>query len=96
MTNATITVSTSADGASCGNSDEVGQAWLVYAYGKGNLSTSLCSRTNPITHAQEDLKALGSGQVAPLAPPRQSKPIWIAFVLLVGGVAAWSSMKLKR
>jgi hypothetical protein len=72
INNATIIVSTSADGASCGNSYEVGQAWLVYAYGKGNLSTNLCSRTTPITRAQEDLKVLGTGQVAPPAPPAQT------------------------
>jgi hypothetical protein len=39
----TMSVSTSTD--SVGSHFEVGETWLVYAYGKDKLSTDICTRT---------------------------------------------------
>jgi hypothetical protein len=89
-----IVVSADPDYSSCGNSFDLGESWLVYAYGKSKLSTSVCSRTTRLEYAQEDLKALGPGKIAPPAP--LPKTLWIAFILAVGIIAALVSMKFKR
>lgn len=55
-----VTVTTSADGATCGYSFEVGEEYLVYAHGDpGDLSTGLCTRNDRLDRATEDLTALG-------------------------------------
>ena len=42
---------------------KIGETYLVYANGKENeLRTSLCSRTSPLTLAEEDLRILGEGK----------------------------------
>jgi len=90
----TISVTTQANSAACGVGYEVGTLWLVYAYGKRNLSTNLCSRTTRLQYAGEDLKVLGIGKNALPAPPlsnqRQSTGAWIALGLLAGGIALWT------
>lgn len=56
-----VTVTTAADGATCGYSFEPGEAYLVYAYGDpGALSTGLCTRNDRLERAEEDLTALGT------------------------------------
>jgi hypothetical protein len=58
----TITITTSRSGASCGYTFEKGSEYLVYAYGQeNNLAVSLCSRTQPLVTAEEDLAVLGIG-----------------------------------
>lgn len=57
-----ISVNTGSDGASCGyDSNLKGMTWLVYASGDAsNLTTGICSRSQPIAAATDDLTALGS------------------------------------
>ena len=40
----------------------VGKKYLVYAYGKGIFSTSICTRTKELDKASGDLKELGEGK----------------------------------
>ena len=66
---ATITVSTAGSSASCGVEFVEGQEYLVYAQTvEGRLEASLCSRTNQLARAGEDLAVLGAGR-APVAAP---------------------------
>ena len=61
---ATLMVYTSPDGAMCGYQFTKGTRYLIYA-GQGEkkeLVASLCSRTAPLSNAQEDLHALGIGK----------------------------------
>lgn len=63
----TTTISTARSSASCGYTFEKGGEYIVYAYGTENdLSVSLCSRTQPLDTALDDLAVLGFG-AAPLA-----------------------------
>ncbi len=52
-----------ADGVSCGYPFKEGQEYLVYAEGKGEpFETALCSGTQPLSKADEDLALLGNGE----------------------------------
>jgi hypothetical protein len=63
-----LTVSTPNNSAACGYGFEEGQSYLVYASETDAvLSTSLCSRTQPIGSASEDITKLGLG-VTPFDP----------------------------
>ena len=63
----TTTITTARSGSSCGYTFEKGGEYIVYADGpKNNLSVSLCSRTQPLATAGDDLAVLGVG-AAPLA-----------------------------
>src|SRR5262249_12923184 len=55
-----VKIATDADGGSCGYYFEVGKEYLVYAYGasEDSLGTSICSRTRPVSNAQDDLAQL--------------------------------------
>jgi len=55
----TIEVKTANNSASCGFHFEVGKKYLVYTYGEQN-ETNICSRTNALNLAEEDLKILNS------------------------------------
>ena len=48
-------------GVMCGPHLEVGQEYLVYAFGT-SLNT-ICTRTRKLEYAEEDLKALGPGKL---------------------------------
>ena len=66
---ATITVSTAGSSASCGFEFVEGQEYLVYAQTvEGRLEASLCSRTNQLAMAGEDLAVLGAGRAPASAP----------------------------
>ena len=67
----TTTITTSRSSASCGYPFEEGVEYIIYAYGtEDDLSVSLCSRTQPLDAAAEDLEVLGVG-TAPLADGNQ-------------------------
>jgi hypothetical protein len=62
-----VFVTTPASSAACGYGFRKGETYVVYAYGgeEGRaLSTGLCSRTRPLSSADEDLRDLGAGQPA--------------------------------
>jgi len=56
-----VVLFTGRGGGDCGYRFEVGQDYLVYAYGKDldHLSTNICQRTAPFSPNSEDLKILG-------------------------------------
>lgn len=62
---------TRASSAACGRSLVVGKRYLVYAGrdNDGNLTDTLCSRTRPMSAADEDLVALGPGASPSSTPP---------------------------
>lgn len=60
------TVSTGTNGTMCGYFFQVGQEYVVYA--DPGPSTTLCTRTRPLSAATPDLTALGAGQIPVPAP----------------------------
>jgi hypothetical protein len=58
------TVVTGLGGGDCGYRFEVGEKYLVYAYGsnENKLETNICQRTAKLSDATEDVKILGRGQ----------------------------------
>lgn len=59
----TLFVRTGAGGGDCGYDFMLKDTYVVYAYRAGRsdtLATSICSRTRPITHADDDLNELGT------------------------------------
>lgn len=60
----TLVITTARDGATCGYSFTQGDEYIVYTYGEGDkLSTGICSRTQLLANAQEDLEGLGEGNL---------------------------------
>ena len=62
--NSNVTVTTSASSASCGFYFQENVEYVVYAYqheADSQLQVSLCSRTNTVENAEEDLIELGEG-----------------------------------
>jgi hypothetical protein len=61
VTEPIVKVSTAANSAICGYAFQVGRSYLVYASRDGGrpLRVSLCSRTQLLDEAKEDLKSLG-------------------------------------
>jgi hypothetical protein len=58
-----VTIFTGQGGGDCGYRFEVGESYLVYAYGSNeNLSTNICQRTAPRS-ADGDMKLLGKGKI---------------------------------
>jgi len=69
-----VVVTTPTDSAGCGYAFSAEQSYLVYAGGQGGgLQVTLCSRTQPIAQAAEDLKTLGMG-ATPVDPKKQESP----------------------
>lgn len=73
----TVTVLTGSGGGDCGFGFRTGGEYLVYAHevrGRhlSGLSTGICSRTAPSSHAGEDLDALGAPAYTPAADPPAS------------------------
>jgi hypothetical protein len=61
-----VVVATGTGSGDCGFNFVKGQEYIVYAnesdmYGKKQLTTIVCDRTNRLSDAQEDLKKLGQG-----------------------------------
>ena len=66
----TLVVHTAPGEASCGYEFKIGTEYLVYARGtEANLQTSLCSRTQLLSAASEDLKVLGEGTAPTIENP---------------------------
>jgi len=60
-----VTIITGHGGGDCGYRFEVGESYLVYAYGsdENRLGTNICQRTKKLSDAREDLRILGKGKV---------------------------------
>ncbi len=71
-----VIVRTTVSSALCGYFFEVGEPYLVYTFADsetGALWTNICTRTNALRDATEDLMALGEGRhvaIEEAAPPR--------------------------
>ena len=62
-TDETINADGTASNSSCNYNYKEGDSYLVFAYEKENvLRTMSCSRTQPLSRAEEDLKILGEGK----------------------------------
>lgn len=58
-----VVVYTERSSASCGYGFELNQEYIVYAdESDGKLKVSLCSRTAPLSEAEEDIHELGKGE----------------------------------
>ena len=56
-----VTISTGQGGGDCGYRFQVGDEYVVYAYGSdGRLSTNICQRTAPLS--EDEVTALGRGR----------------------------------
>jgi hypothetical protein len=85
----TITITTARSGASCGYVFEEGEQYLVYADGSAdNLTVSMCSRTQPLEWAEEDLAALGEGTTALAENPELPEGFQYWPIIILSIVAA--------
>ena len=76
-----VTLVTGSGGPDCGYPFRTGESYVVYAYRSptGQLSTSSCSRTQPVTTAADDLgylRSLGSIKPDDLARVRGRVELW--------------------
>ena len=82
----TVTVRTCINGACCGYGFQEKVGYLVYAHSEGkSLHVSLCSRTKPLTNAEEDLvfltgdaaaaKKMKANAVSPAPAPVEPPPV---------------------
>jgi hypothetical protein len=54
-----VTIQTGGGGGDCGYRFEIGERYLVYAYGSAeSLSTNICQRTRPLSASAVDRKSL--------------------------------------
>ncbi len=61
--NETAFITTNYHGATCGYPFRIGEEYIVYADGRnGVLRVGLCSRTRPVSSAEEDFEILGEGR----------------------------------
>ncbi|WP_051530041.1 hypothetical protein [Anoxybacteroides tepidamans] len=58
-----VVVYTGFSNADCGYPFEVGEKYLVYAYGESDLFTNICSLIKPLAEAKHDVNELGKGKV---------------------------------
>ena len=70
----TLVITTGPHSAACGYAFNIGQDYLVYAYGRDttSLGAGLCSRTALLSNAADDLIELGDG--APPNPDESTSP----------------------
>jgi hypothetical protein len=60
----TVTIGSAMSSASCGYEFVIGEEYIVYGFEQdGIVQTGLCTRTAPLANADEDLAALGEGQL---------------------------------
>ncbi len=80
----TVAIRTAQDSASCGYPFELGQEYIVYAWADpdhpGELNTGLCSRTNLLFQAQEDVQALGQSLQPAVDEPENNSILRISLM----------------
>ncbi|MFH1433116.1 MAG: hypothetical protein ABIG84_07930 [archaeon] len=82
-----LIITTVRSSATCGYTFELETEYLVYADGKENdLTTTICSRTKPITGAKEDLEQLGEGNAPSIDGSNQNHSSGFA-TIISGGIA---------
>ncbi|RXT06563.1 hypothetical protein [Ammoniphilus sp. CFH 90114] len=98
-----VEVMTVSGSESCGYSFDLGKEYLVYAFknDRGELQTNICTRTTPLSAAQDDLQALGEGR-SPYSPTVSidQEPLlegWALFLLLLMSTGAvWYVFRMKK
>ena len=91
-----LKLTTSRMEASCGYPFEMGQSYLVYAFGlESSLETHLCTRNQPLAAAAEDLSGLGEG-IEPSKPGWDLMPTLAALLVLVAAVTAAGAIFYRR
>ena len=106
-------ITTPPTGGSCGFSFIEGEEYIIYAYDSpyadGGYTAGICSRTALLVQAQEDIDALGEGQVpqAEVGGPLPEQPqqptlsrawtiiLTIAVVVAVGGIVAFAAVRRR-
>lgn len=74
VSGANATVTTPDNDGACGYRFEQGIEYLVYAHGRGeSLRAYICSNTQPVADAYEDLMYLGEGHVSISGQPAVEK-----------------------
>jgi hypothetical protein len=70
-----VLIATGRGGGDCGYRFEVGESYLVYAFGsgEGGLGTNICQRTRKLEDAGEDIEVLGKGRA-----PRVVKRLFLS------------------
>lgn len=107
VTTKQVTIKTALDSASCGFAFEAGKEYLVYSNKDETnvLKTSICSRTQALTVASEDLASLGAGK-SPVQEDQQPTPttdkqtlvspyLWATGILVLAGVT-YIIVKMKK
>lgn len=83
-----MNISTSAGGASCGYDFSLGKSYLVYAYKTGDgYKTDICTRTQLLEKAKEDLSVLGQGAAPASDEATESNPTSVVTKIILFAVA---------
>ena len=85
----------------CGYQFQVGEKYLVYAYGKNGLETNICTRTTNLSRADADLGELGAPKTifVPVTKLSLSTTIAISFLAFLTGIvigSRWLPRPLAR
>ncbi|NLF11026.1 MAG: hypothetical protein GX597_04480 [Anaerolineaceae bacterium] len=94
-----LVIVTARHSVSCGFPFEVGEEYLVYARAvEGELHTSICSRTAPLSAVAEDLVALGPGMAMAPAEPEPPAGRWrgVLPLLLVAAAVVTAAVLIVR
>lgn len=102
VSSTSVKITTSQIGGACGYPFDEGTKYVVYAHGSESLETSICTRTQPVADAYEDLAYLGEGYV-PVAgqPPVEKTPSspfmpFVGIGAAVAGVIAFLVLRSRR
>lgn len=103
LSDSQATVTTSDNDGTCGYDFEQGVKYIVYTYGnEESMQTGICSRTQPIADAYEDLAYLGEGYVPVAGQPAIEKAPASPFLPFIGigavvaGVIAFFTLRSRR
>jgi hypothetical protein len=79
VTQSQVNIATGFGGGDCGCEFQVGQEYLVYSakspFFDNHLTTSICSRTDEINTAKEDIVFLEKGKVPKEKVPKEKAPV---------------------
>lgn len=93
----TLALTTAGSGASCGYDFDKGKEYVVYAHGseESSLEASMCSRTQLLADAYDDLAYLGEGYIPAPGQPIVVKEPGDPFLPFIGiGVAVTAAIVL--
>jgi hypothetical protein len=101
-----INITTAIGSGPCGYHFDVGQYYLIYAYGDpegniNNLDTNFCTRTAPLDQAEADLVALGQGDTTfageeAVFVSRSANPFTILYVVGIAAAVVGAILIIRR